>query len=113
MVCMEGTSHTGGTHGEIHTGLNKAYDQSLTARIEKGVEHNKYSINDVIEMAVDSHKEVMDIDWPGFNLFSGDGCDEACLKAQLQSYYNGKGCKGIEPSKIGRDVEREKKGSGL
>jgi len=111
VVCMEGTSHTGGTHGEIHTGLNKAYDQSLTARIEKGVEHNKYSINDVIEMAVDSHKEVMDIDWPGFNLFSGDGCDEACLKAQLASYYNGKGCKGIEPTKIGREEEEQDDGN--
>jgi len=60
-------------------------------------------------MAVASHKEVMDIDWPGMNW--SDGCDEACLKAQLASYYNGKGCKGIEPTKIGREVE-EKGGFG-
>ncbi len=105
VVCMEGTTHTGGTHGEIHTGLNLAYERSLYARVEKGTEHNMYNINDIMDMAVDSHKEVMNIDWPGFNLFSGDGCDRACLKAQLSSYYNGKGCKGIEPTKIGKEVE--------
>lgn len=35
-------------------------------------------------------------------------CDRACLKAQLASYYNGKGCKGIEPKKIGREAEKDK-----
>jgi len=53
-------------------------------------------------MAVDSHQEVIDTDW---SIFEFDGCDTACLKAQLSSYYNGKGCKGIEPTKIGREAE--------
>jgi len=38
-------------------------------------------------------------------LARSNGCNRACLKAQLASYYNGKGCKGIEPKKIGREAE--------
>lgn len=46
-------------------------------------------------MAVASHKEVMDIDWPGMNW--SDGCDEACLKAQMDNYRD-KACgKGENP----------------
>ncbi len=98
-------AHTGGNHGAHHTSTNNVYDLSLETRSLSGIIHNKYNINDVMDIAVDAHKEAWPTDWSGLNW--NNGCDEACLKAQLASYYNGKGCEGIEPSKIGGEESRE------
>jgi len=101
VVCMEGTSHTGGTHGDIHTGLNKKYNDELSSRIRGQKGDTTMAMDKVLDMATASHNEVYDIDWPGLNW--SDGCNPKCLKKQLNNYYKDKGCKGIKPDTIGKD----------
>jgi hypothetical protein len=100
VTCMEGTGHSDGSHGEMHTGLNKAYDETLSAKLAED-QDGKVNINEAIGMASQSHQEVypIDRDWSLI-----DGCEKECLEAQLHKHYDKLDCEAaLDAKKIGRD----------
>jgi hypothetical protein len=98
---MEGTGHSDGSHGEMHTGLNKAYDDLLSAKLAED-QDGKVNINEAIGMASQSHQEVYPVDRGFFHW--KDGCEKECLEAQLHKHYDKLDCEAaLDAKKIGRD----------
>ena len=93
---MEGTTHATGSHGEIHTGMNKAYEETLAVKASQDID-GKVNIDEAIDMAVQSHQEVYPIDRPWQ---WADGCETKCLKAQLKKYYDTLDCDEALDAKI-------------
>ncbi|CAM3610008.1 hypothetical protein VA7868_03564 [Vibrio aerogenes CECT 7868] len=85
VVCVEGVSHSIGSHGTIHDAL----DDIVIDFYEKNKEEATVSINKAINMASDAHRN-------SFGLISD--CNEQCIKAQLRSYYKNCGCGQLKPS---------------
>nr|WP_255356043.1 HNH/endonuclease VII fold toxin-2 domain-containing protein [Cellvibrio sp. pealriver] len=77
VVCVEGGRGSGGSHERIHNN----YDIALQQKAEnKKVDANgKMSLNEIIDVAAESHTET----------FPLSGCGKDCIKAQLEDYYNG------------------------
>ncbi|MCU7861505.1 MAG: DUF4150 domain-containing protein [Candidatus Thiodiazotropha sp. (ex Lucinoma kastoroae)] len=101
VTCMEGTGHSDGSHGAMHTGMNKAYDEALSAKAAQDLD-GKVNINEAMDMAVQSHQEVYPVD-RAWSLV--DGCETKCLKAQLKKYYDDLKCdEALDAKKIGKDA---------
>lgn len=75
VVCVEGGRGSGGSHERIHNN----YDIALQQKAEnKKVDGNgKMSLNEIIDVAAESHTET----------FPLSGCGKDCIKAQLEDYY--------------------------
>jgi hypothetical protein len=109
VTCMEGTGHSDGSHGEMHTGMNKAYDEALSAKAAEDAD-GKVNINEAIDMATQSHQEVYPVD-RAWSLI--DGCEEKCLKAQLKKYYDKLDCdEALDAKKIGAHWESSTESAG-
>lgn len=101
VVCMEGIGHSDGSHGEMHTGMNKAYDETLSAKLAQDLD-GKVNIREAITMASQSHQEVYPIDRGFFHW--NNGCEKECLEAQLNKYYEKLDCEeALDAKKIGKD----------
>lgn len=82
VVCVEGVSHSIGSHGTIHD----AMDDIVKEFYEKQGEGSTVSLDQAINMATDSHRKLKGM------------CNEKCIKAQLKSYYKDCGCGQLTPS---------------
>jgi hypothetical protein len=102
VTCMEGTGHSDGSHGEMHTGMNKAYDEAISAKLAEDKD-GIVNIDEAVDMAVQSHQEVYPVDraWSVI-----DGCEEKCLKAQLKKHYDKLNCdEALDAKKIGKQTD--------
>lgn len=86
-VCVEGYSHTVGSHKRIHEKMDKEVD--LLAKGGK-LQNGTMSMAQAIDAAATSHKES----------FPASNCSKECIKNQLESYYN-KACPGTRPKALG------------
>ncbi|MDR0702911.1 MAG: hypothetical protein LBF61_11050 [Azoarcus sp.] len=74
-ICVEGVNNSHGSHGQMHG--------QLGAQLEKKYPGGKISLDDAIDEGVESVRKV----------FPESGCRKACLRAQLEKFYEPfKGC---------------------
>jgi len=92
-VCVEGVSWSHGSHGSMHEALGR---RIASYKVER--KKDTISYEDARDMGVDSVRAV----------FPESACSEACLKAQLDKYYEKK-CKKEMPAVSGspKDYEPE------
>lgn len=86
-VCLEGTSHSMGSHGECHDIMDALTDKTKGAKLPKGAE-----MESAILQAADSHRRLME--QMGYSEWFGlaDFCDKECIEAQLKYYYGKMNC---------------------
>ncbi|MGR6438978.1 hypothetical protein ACU42Y_09995 [Proteus mirabilis] len=71
---MEGTSWHGGSHGRIHTAMDK---EILDLKRNNILINDTMSMQQAIDAAVNAHKKT----------FPYADCSNRCIRAQLESYY--------------------------
>ncbi|MDR0701502.1 MAG: hypothetical protein LBF61_03670 [Azoarcus sp.] len=74
-ICVEGVNNTNGTHGKIHAVLDK--------EVRKYKEEGWFGVRDTI-----GYEDIRDLGIKSVKkTFPESGCDEKCLRAQLDAYY--------------------------
>ncbi|MEZ4302597.1 MAG: PAAR-like domain-containing protein [Polyangiaceae bacterium] len=75
-VCVEGTNQHMGSHGRVHSAMDKQL--GLLAKKGRIAPDGTISQADAVNAAVESHAAA----------FPLSGCSKACIKAQLEAFYN-------------------------
>jgi Domain of unknown function (DUF4150)/GHH signature containing HNH/Endo VII superfamily nuclease toxin 2 len=90
-VCVEGYSHTVGSHKRIHKNMDKQIKNiaDIPAGMPEALQDGTMSMDQAIEAAAKSHQES----------FPASKCSKECIKNQLESYYK-KACPGTRPKAL-------------
>jgi hypothetical protein len=87
-VCVEGYSHTVGSHKRIHQSMDEQIQK--LANTPGALENSTMSMDQAIDAAVRSHQES----------FPLSRCSEECIREQLENYYE-EVCPGTRPKALG------------
>lgn len=75
VICAEGSSHSIGSHGSLHTALD---NELIRLQIKDVIKNDKLHVKQAINCATKSLQKT----------FPASGCSDACIKAQLRNYYD-------------------------
>ena len=93
-VCTEGLNQYVGSHGRVHSAMDKEVKDLVGAGKATGGENGKMKMSDAINAAVNSH----------MSAFPLSRCSKNCIRKQLEEYY-GKTCSEVKVvDKGGRPV---------